>query len=165
MGPAASSTGKSLLLDLANVNLNNRLYDRTYIERINAHRGHMALLDAIVWHSPDFKEAVAVKHNRADEFWVSGHFPGRPMLPGVVMVEAGAQLAAFIYNSRFEKPKLAAFTRINECTFRSAVTVGDDLYLLCKETKFNPRRFITLLQGLVNGKIAFEAEIAGMAID
>lgn len=165
--PAAAGPGpgtKPLLLDLSQIDVANRAVGREQIGLINPHRGHMALLDYVLYHSSDFKEGVALKQNRADEFWVDGHFPGRPLLPGVIMVEAGAQLASFLFNGRFNKPRLAAFTHIDHCTFRNAVTVGDDLFLLCREIKVNARRFVTEVQGAVAGKIAFEAQITGMLL-
>jgi len=164
-GASTASTGKPLLFDLSAIDLSSRAIGRDQIARMNPHRGQMALLDYVVWHLPDYTSGVGLKLNRPEEFWVAGHFPHRPMLPGVVMVEAAAQLAVYLYNIRFPKPKIAAFTRLENCSFRNPVSLGDELYLLCKETKFSARRFATLAQGLVNNRLAFECEITGMTID
>ena len=162
--PLASTGAKPFLLPLHSLDLTRRVVDREGIARMNPHRGQMALIDAILWHSANFKEGVAIKQVGPDEFWVAGHFPAKPMLPGVLMVEAAAQLGVFLYNARFPAPKLVAFTHIDRCSFRHAVVPGDDLLLLCKEVKFSPRRFISDIQGLVNGKIAFEAQINGVSL-
>lgn len=161
----AMGVGKPVLLfDLETIDLSQRLIDREQIARINAHRGDMALLDHIVWVSESGERAVGLKTARPDEFWVPGHFPGRPMYPGVLMVESAAQLAAYLYNVRQEKPLLAAFTRIENCSFRNAVVPGDDLFLLCQEVKWSRRGFVCDVQGVSRGRLAFEAQIAGMAI-
>ena len=161
---AAGAGSKQPLFSLESIDLAARLLDRQQLERWNPHRGQMALIDHIVWHSADFKRGVALKHVRDDEFWVPGHFPGRPMLPGVLMIESGAQLATFLYNARFPEPKIAAFVRLDEATFRTPVVPGDNLYLLCREVKFTPKRFSSDIQGMVDGKIAFDARITGMAV-
>lgn len=162
---SAIANGKQSLFDLAQVDLRGRLYSKHDIEKWNPHRGDMALLDWIVWHSTDYRQGVGLKHNRMDEFWVAGHFPQRPMLPGVLMIEAAAQLAVFLYNARRTDPLTAAFTRIEGATFRAPVGPGDDLYLLCNEIKWSTRGFVCDVQGLVNGqKIAFESRIAGVNI-
>lgn len=150
------------LLDLGRLDLSHRFLDREGIARWNPHRDQMALLDAIVWKSRDNTQGVAVKHIRDDEFWVSGHFPARAMFPGVLMVESGAQLGSFLFNIRQETPTLAAFLRIDKAVFRRAVEPGDDLYLLCREVKFQKRRFVSDIQGVVDGQLCFEAQITGM---
>ncbi|MGQ0629323.1 MAG: 3-hydroxyacyl-ACP dehydratase FabZ family protein [Phycisphaerales bacterium] len=161
---APAAGGKPMLIDLSKIDLSNRTIDREAIGRINPHRGQMALLDYIVHHTPDFKEGVALKLNRPDEFWVEGHIPRRPMLPGVIMVEAAAQLAVFLFNGRFNKARLAAFTHLDHCTFRSSVTVGDEFLIMCKEVKVNARRFVTEVQGVVGPRVIFEAQITGMLL-
>jgi 3-hydroxyacyl-[acyl-carrier-protein] dehydratase len=162
---SAAVPSRATILDLSAFDLTARLVDRQGIERYNAHRGQMALLDAVVWHAPDYTQGIAIKHVRDTEFWVPGHFPAKPILPGVLMIEAGAQLSSFLYNARFTKPKLAAFTHIDHVSFRSQVSPGDDLFLLSREIKFNSRRFITEIQGVVAGRVVFQGQITGMVID
>lgn len=165
-GSTGNGASKQVLFDLASLPLDfsRPKLTKKQLERWIPHRDQMALLDGIVWHSDDFKRGVAVKHMRGDEFWVAGHFPGKPMFPGVLMIESGAQLASFLYNARFPEPKIAAFIRLEDATFRASVTVGDEFVLLCQEVKFSPKRFSSDIQGLVGDKIAFTARITGMAI-
>jgi len=155
-----------LLFELAGLDLSRRLVPREGIERLNPHRGAMSLLDWIVWNTPDYTRGVGLMQVREDQFWVAGHFPGRPMLPGVLMVEAGAQMACYLYNIRRPQPKVIAFLRIEDCAFRSMVTPGDDLHILANEIKIGRRRFISDVQGVVgNDRIAFDARVTGMQLD
>jgi 3-hydroxyacyl-[acyl-carrier-protein] dehydratase len=136
----------------------------------------MALLDKVIWRSLDLRQSVALWRVRDDEFWVRGHFPGKPMLPGVLQIEAGAQLGVFMYNSRFPEPRVAAFTHITDVSYRTPVTPGDMFYLLCQELKCSGRRFTSHIQGVVissdasgtpslsTAKLTFEAMISGMSL-
>jgi 3-hydroxyacyl-[acyl-carrier-protein] dehydratase len=155
---------KGLIFDLSDVDLTARVLSRAGLEELNPHRHEMALIDWIIWHSPDFTRGVALKHTRDDEFWVKGHFPGKPMFPGVLMIESAAQLAVYLYNARLPAPRVAAFTRIEQAVFRAPVMPGHDLYLLCKEIKWSSRGFTCDVQGVVGDKIAFEARVQGVAI-
>jgi 3-hydroxyacyl-[acyl-carrier-protein] dehydratase len=160
----APSLGLRPIFDLAGIDLTARLHGRDKIATMNPHRGDMALLDWIIWLSPDIKQGVGLKHTRDTEFWVPGHFPAKPMFPGVLMIEAGAQLACYMYNSRIPGPKVVAFVRIEDASFRASVQPGDDLLLLCSEVKFSRRRFISHIQGMVGDKMAFDARISGVSL-
>lgn len=165
-GSLVGTRGKQPIFDLSGIDLNATVLTRADLEKWNPHRGAMALLDSIVWKTEDWSLGLGVKEVRHDEFWVPGHFPGRPMMPGVLQIECGAQLACYMYNARFPEPRLAAFTRIEEAVFRSAVVPGDKLYLLCQELRFHRRQFQSNIQGVVNGdRIAFDAIIRGVSVD
>lgn len=162
--PGELRVGVRPLIDLSNIDLSSRLFPRETIETLIPHRGAMSLLDWIVWESSDYRKGVGLKHIRDDEFWVPGHFPGRPMFPGVLMIETGAQLACYLFNRRRPEPKVVAFLRIENASFRTMVEPGDDLYVICSEVKFGRRSFKTDAQGMVGDRIAFDAHISGMQL-
>ncbi len=156
--------GVSALVDLSAVDLSATLATREQMFELIPHRHEMALLDRVIWANEDNSAGVGSLTVRGDEFWVRGHFPERPMFPGVLMVEAGAQLACYLYNRYFDGLHLAAFLRIENAVFRRSVTVGEEMLLVCKGIKVTPRRFISDVEGIVDGQICFEAKITGMRI-
>ena len=128
--------------------------------------GDMRQLDRVVWIDDNSKYAIGVKEVRDDEFWVPGHIPGRPLLPGVIMIEAAAQLSSVLYQFKlgFENAGFLGFTRVDDCVFRGSAKPGDTLVLLAVEKKFQRRRFSCDAQGLIDGKIVFEVKCTGMRI-
>lgn len=152
----------SLLFDLSGIDLNQVQVDAEGIEKVNPHRGVMRLLDAVIWIDPETARAVAYKDVRPDEFWVPGHIPGRPLFPGVLMIEAGAQLASFMILTHFPERQFLGFVGCDQVKFRGQVVPGDRLLLLGEPLAFKRRRSICSVQGLVNGTLVFEATITGM---
>lgn len=154
----------TLLFDYTSIDLDQPQYDAAAVEATNPHRGDMRHLDAVAWMSDDQKLAIGVKDVGDDEFWVAGHIPGRPILPGVLMIEAAAQLASFVASERLGHDKFIGFLGADSVRFRGQVVPGDRLVMLIEELKFSRRRFVCAAQGIVAGQIVFEAQITGAAI-
>ncbi|MEL6741684.1 MAG: 3-hydroxyacyl-ACP dehydratase FabZ family protein [Planctomycetota bacterium] len=163
--PSGGKQRGALLFEIDGLDLDAVHDDREGIARWIPHRGQMALLDAVVWVDNPVSRAIGRWDVGHDEFWVEGHFPGLPLLPGVLQLEAGAQLACYAYNNRQGGELVGAFVRIENAVFRRSVSPGDRLLLLVSEVKISPRRFISDIQGVVDGQVAFEARITGMNIN
>lgn len=152
----------TLLFDLAGIDLDQVRVGVDQIEKVNPHRGAMRLLDGIIHHDEGYTQAVAFKDVRDDEFWVPGHIPGRPIFPGVLMIEAAAQLASYLTLIRLGGQRFMGFAGVDDVKFRGQVVPGDRLVLLGQQVEFRPRRSICKGQGLVRGTLVFEATITGM---
>jgi len=157
----------SLLFDISGIDMDRLQYDAEAVERINPHRGDMRMLDGVIYMDEGHTRAVAFKDVREDEFWVPGHIPGRPLLPGVLMIEAAAQLASVLtkhYLPEGEQDAFVGFVGVEKVKFRGQVEPGDRLIVLSKVLEFRRRRTVCASQGLVRGGLVFEATITGMLI-
>lgn len=150
------------LFDLSLVDPDKVVYDRAQIERVNPHRGVMGMLDAIVYEDFDAARYAARRDIGDDEFWVDGHIPGRPLFPGVLMIEAAAQLASYACLVRLSGETFMGFTGAQDVRFRETVRPGDRLIILVEQVELRRRRSISLAQGWVDSRLAFEAKIIGM---
>jgi 3-hydroxyacyl-[acyl-carrier-protein] dehydratase len=153
------------LFDLSSLDLNEVALSAEQVGRINPQCGDMRQLDHVIWMNDDATRLLGVKVVRDDEFWVPCHIPGRPLMPGVLMIEAAAQLSSISFHYRMKDPKLfIGFTRCDNTVFRGQVVPGDTLYLLSEQVAFSKRRVVSRAQGVVDGKLVFEAQITGMAL-
>lgn len=145
------------------IDLSKVLYDQEAIRAANPQRGDMEHLNWICHADPEKGQIIGVKDVRADEFWVSGHLPGRPLLPGVIMVEAGAQLASFYTKVFLKWEGFVGFGGVDGVKFRAQVTPGQRLYILGQKLWERHKRVHCQVQGIVNGGLVFEAAITGVA--
>jgi 3-hydroxyacyl-[acyl-carrier-protein] dehydratase len=105
---------------------------RAEIEAILPHRDPFLLLDEVIDLAPG-ERVVARKRVQPDEWYLSGHFPGRPIMPGVLIVEAMAQAGAVaVLSEEKNRGKLALFAGIDGVRFKRVVEPGDELELTCE---------------------------------
>ena len=119
------------------------------------HRFPFALIDRVIEHVPG-KKAVALKNVTINEPQFQGHFPERPLMPGVLIVEAMAQVVGIIVTQMPELPKgLFVFAGINNVKFRIPVVPGDQLVITCELLGIKRQRF---------GKVKGEAHVDGKLV-
>ncbi len=104
------------------------------IMKLLPHRYPMLLLDRVLEIAEDGKRIVGLKNVSANEQYFQGHFPGAPVMPGVLIVEAMAQCAAVLFLREIEDRdrKLFLFGGVDKARFRRPVVPGDQLILECE---------------------------------
>ncbi|HDN98148.1 MAG TPA: bifunctional UDP-3-O-[3-hydroxymyristoyl] N-acetylglucosamine deacetylase/3-hydroxyacyl-ACP dehydratase [bacterium] len=135
------------------------------IEKIIPHRYPFLLVDKIV-EIQEGKRAIGIKNVSINEWFFQGHFPGRPVMPGVLIVEAMAQVAGVLMLSKKEnRGKLAYFMSIDKVKFRKTVRPGDQLIIEVEVVKLKSK--VGLINGktYVDGKVAAEASLMFTVVD
>jgi len=155
------------LYDLSQFNFDKPLFDIHEIRKVNPQRDHMEQLTAIVHVDRDNHGVVGYKDITENEFWVEGHMPGFPLMPGVVMCECAAQLAGF-YARKYDVlgGEFVGFGGMDEVRFRSPVFPNCRLILMARVTKIRPkRRAEFVFQGLVGERMVFTGSMIGVPIE
>ncbi len=152
------------ILDPTQLDCSQPLADREAIARLNPHRYEFALLDAVVLMDQEHGLFAGYHDVRPDEFWVRGHIPGRPLFPGVLMIETVAQLASYVYHVRFPSQNFLGFTGVDGVKFRGVVQPPARFLIVGRAKEMKPRRMICEMQGFVNGAMVFEGTITGMTV-
>ncbi len=150
------------LVDLAQMNLSRVVIPQEEVRKYNPQRDEMEQLDGILHLDLEEGVGVGLKEVGEDEFWVHGHIPGRPLLPGVLMCEAAAQLCSYIYKRTVKTDKFLGFGGMEDVKFRRPVEPGARLIIVACAEQIRPRRATFRCQGFVDGAMAFEATIIGM---
>jgi len=128
------------------------------MERI-PHRYPFLLIDKIIELVPG-KKAVGIKNVTANEWFFQGHFPGMPIMPGVLILEALAQLGAVIVlHDENNRGKIPVFTGVDKLRFRRQVVPGDQLRLEAEIDRVRGVMGKGFVKALVEDKIAVEGEI------
>jgi len=124
------------------------------------HRYPFLLIDRIVEFEPT-KRLVAIKNVTINEPFFQGHFPGFPIMPAVLVVEAMAQAGGMIMMAEIadREKKLVVFTGIERAKFRRPITPGDQVRIEVEVLSFRPRAGRILGRATVDGKLACEATL------
>ncbi|PYP87351.1 MAG: 3-hydroxyacyl-[acyl-carrier-protein] dehydratase FabZ [Blastocatellia bacterium AA13] len=141
--------------------------DITQIQAILPHRYPFLLVDRIIEYEAG-KRVVGIKNVTLNEPFFAGHFPGAPVMPGVLIVEAMAQTAGVLMlgNIPDRKNKLVFFTGIDGAKFRKPVIPGDQLRLELTVLKYRTNRYIKLRgEAFVDSQLVAEAEISSSLVD
>src|SRR5437868_4828260 len=154
-----------LNFDPARLDLTHVLADREAIRKVNPQRYEMEQLTAVVFVDPEQHIVAGYKDVGADEFWVRGHMPHYPLLPGVLMCEAAAQLCSYyIVTQGLMRGDFIGFGGLENVRFRSPVHVGDRLVLVGKAVKINRRQTVFNVQGFVGPTMVFHADVIGVPL-
>jgi 3-hydroxyacyl-[acyl-carrier-protein] dehydratase len=151
-----------LIFDISGIDLTKVLFDQEEVRRFNPQRGDMEQLNGIAYAEPDKGRIIGFKDIGEHEFWVSGHIPGRPLYPGVLMIEAGAQLASFFTRRFLGWTTFVGFGGIDGVKFRTEVKPPCRMYILVEKVWERHGRVNCLSQAIVDGKICFEGTITGI---
>ena len=155
----------TVLFDLSQIDLKVQpIFDKEAIGKENPQRFEMQHLDGILWYDKEKYLILGYKDITENEFWIRGHIPGRPLMPGVIMVEAAAQLLSFFVKHIYELDAFIGFAGIESAKFRSPVVPGQRLYLLGHIIKFGGRKYTAYIQGVVDGTMVFETTVSGMKV-
>ena len=135
------------------------------IQKIIPHRYPMLLVDRIIELEP-MKRAVGIKNITMNEMQFLGHFPGDPIMPGVLMIEAMAQVGgvALLYPEE-NRGKIAVFGKIDNVRFRKQIIPGDQVITEAIITKIRGNMGVCECKGRVDGKVACECECTFAIMD
>ncbi len=155
---------KELILDFSAYDLNNVVADTEQIRRYNPQRFEMEQLTATCFEDPQNNVCVGYKDLTPNEFWVRGHMPGMPLMPGVIMCEAAAQLASY-YSHRYNLMEgVIGFGGLQDVRFRGVVRPGDRFVIVSRLLKLRRSIMTCEFQCFVGQNLVCEGILKGVSI-
>jgi 3-hydroxyacyl-[acyl-carrier-protein] dehydratase len=152
------------LIDMSLIDTGKVIATQAEIYQINPHRYEFMLLDGMYYMDLANHRGAGYRDCKSDEFWVRGHIPGRPLFPGVLMIETAAQLVSYIANKSMPGKGFLGFAGVDGVKFRGTVVPGDRLIMIGSMLEIRPRRCVGATQGYVKGQLVYEGTITGMWI-
>jgi len=153
------------ILDPSVYDLGRVIADIREIRRHNRQRYEMEQLTAVVYEDTDRAVCVGYKDLGPDEFWVRGHMPGVPIMPGVIMCEAAAQLASYYtHKHKLMDTPAVGFGGLKEVRFRGVVQPGERFVIVARLLKVRSAMMTCEFQCLVRGNIVCEGVLVGVPL-
>jgi len=156
---------KPLILDPAEIDTNRVIADIEEIRKYNRQRYEMEQLTAICYEDRERAICAGYKDLGPDEFWIRGHFPGMPLMPGVIMCEAAAQLASY-YTIKYKlmKAPIVGFGGLQDVRFRGVVRPGDRFLIVARLLKVRSTMLTCEFQCFVRQNLVCEGIILGIPL-
>jgi 3-hydroxyacyl-[acyl-carrier-protein] dehydratase len=151
-----------LLIDLRPIDLDAVCLTQEQIYELLPHGAEFRVLDGVCHIDQPSLSIVGFCDIRPNAWWSKGHLPGRPILPGVLMLEMGAQLGAVLAKLSGNYEGFIGYGGVEGCKFREAVIPPARLYLLSVGKEHRPRRIVSAVQGVIEGRMVFEATVTGV---
>jgi 3-hydroxyacyl-[acyl-carrier-protein] dehydratase len=163
---AITVSGKDFIVDPTTLDFSRITADLETIRKYNPQRFEMEHLTAVIFEDSKLNLCVGYKDVTDQEFWIRGHMPGMPLMPGVVMLEAAAQLCSyFVQKFDLLGTKMVGFGGLEDVRFRDPVVPGDRLILMCQLLKARRRRMlVSRFQGIVRESLVVEGILKGVPI-
>jgi len=134
------------------------------IRQCNPQRDEMEQLTAVLFVDIEKHLVAGYKDVGTDEFWIRGHMPGRPIMPGVIICEVAAQLCSTYFHTVLGEDKLLGFGGMEGVRFRGLVQPGDRLVLVGLAEAVTGRRSVFRTQGFVKDRMVFHGTIIGITM-
>jgi 3-hydroxyacyl-[acyl-carrier-protein] dehydratase len=157
---------KDFIVDPADIDCSRVVADLAAIREYLPQRDAMEQLTAIVVDDLERHICVAYRDITPDDFWVSGHMPGMPIMPGVIMCEVAAQTLTYhIQKNDLSGAEVVGFGGLDAVKFRGVVKPGDRLVMVIQVTKHRRGRMVNCrFQGFVGESLVCEGELSGVAL-
>lgn len=159
-------SSRDLIVDPNEIDYHNVVADIQAIRQANPQRDAFEQLTAIVFDDPENNICIGYRDLSPDEFWISGHMPGMPLMPGVLMCEAAAQVCSF-HSRRNDLLgcEMVGFGGLDNVRFRGTVLVGDRLTIVIQMVQLRRGRMIvSRFQEFVGTSLVCEGEIRGIPL-
>ena len=155
---------KEALVDFSKFDVNNPIADVEQVKAVNPHRFELRLLDGVLLLTDE--TAVGYLDVVEDAFWIRGHFPEKPLMPGVLICECAAQLSSyFAIKSNLVDNGYVGLGGLSDIRFRGPVVPGDQLIVMLKRGKVRRNMMFSAdFQGWVDGKLVVDGVIKGVAL-
>ncbi|MEM6798859.1 MAG: 3-hydroxyacyl-ACP dehydratase FabZ family protein [Planctomycetota bacterium] len=155
-----------LILNPAEIDFGKVVADLSAIQKLLPQRHEMEQLTAILIDDPEDGIIAGYKDIAEDEFWVRGHMPGMPLMPGVIMCEAAAQVCSYhVIANRLMETDMLGFGGLDEVRFRGPVTPGDRLLVVAERQKLRPKTIVLCrFQCFVGDTLVCDGRLRGIPI-
>jgi 3-hydroxyacyl-[acyl-carrier-protein] dehydratase len=135
------------------------------IERILPHRYPFLLVDRVIYINLEENEIIGIKNVTVNEPFFQGHFPGVPIMPGVLLLEALAQAGGILVHQKGYTKKIAVLLNVQNAKFRKPVLPGDVLHLHAKGLHISGNGGKIRAKAMILDQVAVEAELSFALVD